>query len=300
MWMFERYVRSAAENDGRYEAFCRNRKEEITMKRINAKPYVLRLLFASGTGAGLTRRASVLAIVAMAAMPQITHAQTTVPTTFKVLDDFTKGADTINIKSGNETKSYTDTGALADDHIIGGTRAFELTVGVAGNNPYGQRVGVEVLPDPGNSLPSSFVWSVGYGVIGPRIDLQYGSGASPLKLNLSGYDRIRVMFSGLVGSLGFDVVAFQGSNLEAGSCSLGILPFPGPFAVDFPLNAFTLGSGGVDFSDTALFDFILQNQGLGFGADLAITGIYAIPKGVVTNGTAGTPGGPALYTCAKP
>ena len=269
------------------------------MKNLNTMTdFAFRLRFAGKTDTGLTRRASVLAAVAMAVMPQMIRAETTVPTTFKVLDDFTKGADKINIKSGNETKSYTE--PVKDNGIIGGTRAFELTVGVAGNNPYGQHVAVEVLPNPGNNLPPSFVWSVGYGVIGPRIDLQYGSGASPLNLKLGGYDRIRVMFSGLVGSLGLDVVAVQGSNLEAGSCGLGVLSFPGPFAVDFPLNAFTLGSGGVDFSDIALFDFILQSQGLGFGAGLGITGIYAIPTGVVTNGAAGTPSGPALYTCAKP
>jgi hypothetical protein len=269
-------------------------EQESTMKKINA----------TGTCANFTRRASVLAAVAMALMPQIMRAQATIPTTFKVLDDFTKawtGAEvannTIDIVSGTKTQSYTD--PLNDGHIIGGTRAFELTVGAAGNNPYGQNVQVGVLPNLGNGLPPSFVWSVGYGAL-TRIDLQYGSGTSPLNLNLSGYDRIRVMFSGMSGSVDLDAVAFQGSNLEAGICSVGMAPFPGPFAVDYPLNAFVLGSGGVDFSDTALFDFVLQNVGLGFGADLAITGIYAIPKGVVTDGPAGTPGGPALYRCAKP
>ena len=274
------------------------------MKKINAiTGYALRMPLASGTGAGLGFRASVLAAVAMALMPQTMRAQTplpVVPKTFMILDDFTKGPQTINIASGNQTNSYTD--PLNDGHIVGGTRAFELTIGAAGNNPYGQPVQVEVLPNPGSVFPA-FVWSVGYGVIGPRIDLGYGfegPSKSPLNLRLGGYDRIRVMFGGLVGNAGFDLVAFQGSNLEAGSCSVAVEAFPGPFAVDFPLNAFVLGSGGVDFSDIAAFDFILQNQGLGFGADLAITGIYAIPKGVVTDGTQGTPDGQALYTCAKP
>jgi hypothetical protein len=243
---------------------------------------------------------SALAVLAMASMPQMLRAQATVPavpTTFKVLDDFSKAGadgDRIDIITGNVTKSYTE--PVKDINIIGGTRAYQLNVPTAGNNPYSQRIEVEVLPTPGNGLPPTFVWSVGYGGLA-RIDLAYGTGASKL-VNLSGYDRIRVMFSGTSGQVDFDLVAIAGAKSLNTSCSLGVTPFAGPFALDVPLSAFR--PQGLDFSDVTLLDFVLQSVGLGFGADLGITGIYAIPTGVVTDGPPGTPSGPPLYTCVAP
>lgn len=46
---------------------------------------------------------------------------------------------------------------------------------------------------------------------------------------------------------------------------------------------YALGTGGVEFSNIEAFDFAPQS-----GPNMAITGVYAILKGVVTDGTPGT------------
>ena len=258
------------------------------MRKIDAMAgFALRLLFASGTGAKLTRRASVLAGVAMALMPQTMRAQTTVPADFKVLDNFAKGDVKISGTSGTTTKSQ--------DHsdIIGGTRTISLELGT-GNDPYGQPVQVQVLTDPGNGVAPAFLWSVGYGAVG-RIDLFYGLGPSPMNLNLAGYDRFRIVFGGLTNVLNFNLEAVQGSNNEGATCGINISPYPAPFTVDFPFSAYVLNGAPLDFGDISLFDIIFQGA-----ADLAITGFYAIPAGVSTNGAAGSPDGPATFTCGQP
>jgi len=259
------------------------------MKKIDAMAgFVLRLLFASGTGANRTRRAGVLAGVAMALIPQMMRAQTTVPADFKVLDDFTKGKVKIDATSGTTIKSQ--------DHpeIVGGTRTISLELGTAANNPYGQPVQVQVLTDPGNGVPPAFLWSVGYGVL-PRIDLYYGEGPSPMHLNLAGYDRFRIVFGGLTNLLNFNLEALQGSNNEGTTCGINLAPYPAPFTVDFPFSAYVLNGAPLDFSDISVFDIIFQG-----GTNLAITGFYAIPAGVSTNGPAGSPDGPATFICARP
>jgi hypothetical protein len=269
------------------------------MKNINTLTgFALRSLFANGTGAGFTRPAGVLAAVAMALVPHMARAQTVVPVvpkTFLVLDDFTQGPPTpqkIDIVTGSETATYTET--QNDGHIIGGTRAFQIVVNQAANNPYSQPLLAEVVTNPGNGVAPAFFGWFGFGALG-RIYLQYGSASSHLNLKLTGYDRLRVFFSGLTTELNFNIAAFQGSNNEAGACGINLAPYPAAFSVDFPLSAFSLGTTGVDWSDIELLEMIFQDT-----PDLAISGFYAIPTGVVTNGTPGTPDGPATFTCAKP
>src|SRR5580704_5894235 len=111
------------------------------MKKTNAMTgFSLRALFASGTGVGLTLRASVLAAVAMALMPQMMRAQATQPPAgSKVLDDFTKGAptaaeNTIKLVSGDKIKTYKE--PQDDGHIIGQRRTMEIFLTPAANNPY--------------------------------------------------------------------------------------------------------------------------------------------------------------------
>jgi hypothetical protein len=66
--------------------------------------------------------------------------------------------------------------------------------------------------------------------------------------------------------------------------------------VDFPFSAFVIGNGTLNFNDIVSIDVIFQSA-----ANLAITGIYAIPTGYdLGAGTPYTPGGPATYTCANP
>jgi hypothetical protein len=226
---------------------------------------------------GFTLRAGVLAAaVAMALMPRLMPAQITEPPAGSlVLDDFTKGEktaaeNTIKIVSGDKFKTYKE--PAIDGHIIGGSRTWEVFLTPAANNPYSQPLRAQVLPDPGNGLPPAFIGWFGYGALG-RIYLQYGY-KSPLSVNLKAYDRLRVVFAGLTNGLNFNIVAFQGSNNEAGECGINLAPLAAPFTVDFPLDDFVLGTTGVDFSNIQQLVLIFQGA-----PDLAITGFYAVPAG---------------------
>ncbi len=224
----------------------------------------------------LTNQAGLLAALAIALMPQMMLAQAPVPPAGSLtLDDFTKGADKIVITTGNKTTSYTE--PAKDDHIVGGTRAVEVVVGAATNNPYSQPARAQVVTEPGNSMPPAFIGWFGYGTLG-RIYLQYGlqSGPNtgPLNLNLLPYYALRVYFSGLNNPLNLNIAAYQGSNNEAGGCGINLAPYPAAFTVDFPLANFVLGTTGVDFSNIESLVMIFQGS-----PDLAITGFYAVPPG---------------------
>jgi hypothetical protein len=234
-------------------------------------------------------------VLAMASMPHMLRAQTAVPvvpTTFKVLDDFAIGTGAVDTTSGG-TVYYTE--PSKGEHIIGGTRAFQIALtflnsGLPANNPYTQPNVAQVVPNPGNGRPPAFIGWFGYGASG-RIYLWYGSGTSLLNANLTGYDRLRVVFASLTTALNFNIEAWQGSNNEAGNIGINLAPSPGPFTVDFPLSAFKVGTTALDWSDIEILEMIFQDN-----PNLAITGFYAIPKGVITDGPAGTVSGPATYT----
>lgn len=275
------------------------------MKKIDAMTgFALRLRFANGTGANYTRRASVLAAMAMALMPQMMRAQ--VPAGFKLLDDFTKGNNQpVQVVTGTKSNTYTD--PHPDGNPIGGFRVIEVVV-ENGNNPYSQPSQAQVVTDPGNGVAPAFVGWFGYGATGGRIYLQYGSVALPLNLYLTNYDRFRFVFSGLTNGLGsFDMPAFQGyipgstTNNEGSACGLDVTPnastfmSPAQFTVDFPISAFT-GGAAVDWSNIEILEMFVQGS-----PGMAITGFYAIEKGTdLSEGPVGSLQGPASFTCVPP
>jgi hypothetical protein len=226
-----------------------------------------------------------LAAVAMAWMPQTMQAQNL------ILDNFETGGGKVAATTGVQTVTQTGTG------IYGGFRQFTLTVqngSGAGTDPYQQPVQVQVRPSNSASDPSALLWSVGYGAAA-RIDLWYPGSATTenLNLNLSGYDRLRVDFSGLTAPLNFNIEAFDTNGLSA-LCGINLGPSGYnsdlvPFTVDFPISAFTFGGQPpqINWANIDLIDVIFQGA-----PNLAITKFLAIPNG--------SSEAPATVTCAPP
>lgn len=226
--------------------------------------------------AHLARWAGMLAMAALALMPQTMRAQNL------ILDNFATGAGKVAALTGIKTVTQTGTG------IIGESRYIILNTFV---NPYMQPVQVQVRPSGNASDPSSLLSSVGFAA-SAEIYVVYGQ-TTPLNLNLTGYDRLRINFGGLSSALNLNLEAEQGSGIAA-QCALNLGPsgesnsVPVPFTVDFPLSAFGANGGGpVDWSDILAFEIIL-----GGGPDLAITKFLAIPNGSTE--------APATFTCAPP
>lgn len=220
-----------------------------------------------------TNQATTLAALAMALMPHMTFAQAPVPPAgSKTLDDFTKGADRTVITTGNKTTSYTE--PAKDDHIVGGTRSFQLVV-PAGNSPYSQPSRAQVVTEPGNSLPPAFIESIGYLDLGSTVFLQYGDPGTPLNLDLLPYYALRVYFGGLNNTLNFHILAYQGSNNVAGVCAANLAPYPASFSVDIPLANFEVnGKAGIELNN--IEELVMEFTG---APQMAITGFYAVPAG---------------------
>jgi hypothetical protein len=228
--------------------------------------------------------ASLLAAVAMALMPQTMQAQNL------IIDNFATGGGKVAATTGVQTVTQTGTG------IYGGFRQITLTVqnglGVS-TDPYQQPVQAQVRPSNSASDPSSLLWSQGYGAVG-RIDLEYGNPpATPLNLNLTGYDRLRIDFSGLTDSLNFNIEAYD-TNGVGGLCGLNLSASGSngearAFTVDFPLSLFsvTTSGGTIDWSNIDLIDIIFQGA-----SNLAISEFLAIPNGSTIK--------PAPFSCAPP
>jgi hypothetical protein len=231
-----------------------------------------------------------LVALAIASVPRAMRAQQTPPPPPAnwILDNFEIGAGRVTSVSSVKNVTLPST-PNTDSDLIGGSRYIALSV-TSASNPYQQPVQVQVRPSASASDPSSLLWSIGYGAIA-RIDLEYGLDPTPLNLDLTGYDRFRVNFSGLIGPLNFNIAVAQGSNGNIGaSCgiNLGASGFNADvtaFTVDFPLSNFGANAGGpVQWSDITVIDIIFQGA-----SNLAITKFLAIPIGSTE--------APATFTC---
>jgi hypothetical protein len=223
------------------------------------------LALPGGRVANLALGAGLFALVTLTLTPQAAHAQDL------SLDNFATGAGKIEAKTGTHQATQNGHG------IVVGARTIVLTISSQTNsgNEFDQPIEVAVEPSKNTSVPSAFLWTVGYGAL-PRIDLIYGNSA-PLALNLTPYDRLRVTFAGLTNALNFNIVAWQ-SNGVAGSAGCNLSPFSGVFTVDFALSAFVLNGGGpVDWSNIETLDIVFQAASLLGSPNLAITGFSAIP-----------------------
>ena len=192
------------------------------------------------------------------------------------IDDFTTGAYTSgSYKSG--TNESIESGSM-----LGGSRDTYFFIcdtkkkgDCAARNPYDQPSAYGFFPATG-SRAAAMVQTAGYQV-GPRIDMLYGE-QSPMAVDFSGYQKIRISFQSLSQGLNFNIQLFTGTSWAQGGCN--IPTYPSPFSVELPLNLFVV-TKGFDFTQVKLMDVIFQtDSGIG-SVDFGATSI------VLTNTTAG-------------
>ena len=99
-----------------------------------------------------------------------------------------------------------------------------------------------------------------------------------MNADFTGYQKIRVSFSGLTQPLNFNIQPYTGRPGAQGGCN--IPPYAGPFSVELPLNLFTQ-TQGFSFADVTAMDVIFQD-GSAIGG-VKSSGITSI---VLTNTTA--------------
>jgi hypothetical protein len=186
----------ALEDDGGNKCFSRPRKKEITMKKIYA---------------------ILLTAAALAGLPQAMRAQQLPPPPPAnwILDNFKIGAGGVSSFSGVKNVTLPSN---PDSELIGGSRYIILN---PAQNPYNQFTEVQVRPSASASVPSSLFWLVGYGTAA-AMDLVYGDNPSPLNLNLTRYDRLRLVFGGLSNALNDLVIVVQQGSGQASQCSLAV------------------------------------------------------------------------------
>jgi hypothetical protein len=160
-----------------------------------------------------------LVALALAWMPQAMRAQQIppAPPANWILDNFEIGAGGVASSSGVKNVTLPST-PNTDSDLIGGSRYIRLN---PAQNPYNQLTEVQVRPSASASVPSSLVWSVGFGTAA-AMDLVYGDNPGPLNLNLTGYDRLRLVFGGLSNALNDLVIAVQQGSGQASQCSLAV------------------------------------------------------------------------------
>jgi hypothetical protein len=155
-----------------------------------------------------------------------------------VIDDFTVGAyQSPGYKSG--AHGSTQNGNPA--HIIGGNRQAGLLMCAPADcpvqNPFNQSASYAFKRK--SNLGHALVLSAGYGT-GPRIDLYYGYG-SPMSVNLSSADRIRIRYLGLTGESNMGMLLYTTTS-SYGENACNLPPFPGAFTVELPFSGF-VGTG---------------------------------------------------------
>jgi hypothetical protein len=102
----------------------------------------------------------------------------------------------------------------------------------------------------------------------------YGNLPNPLHADFTPYDRFRVHFVGINGTLNFNILAFTSTSWLQFGCNLA--PTFVPTTVDLP---FANGVGpGVTWSSIDTMDFIFQSSGEG-GQDFAISLLELVPAG---------------------
>jgi hypothetical protein len=161
--------------------------------------------------------AILLTAAALAGLPQAMRAQQLPPPPPAnwILDNFKIGAGGVSSFSGVKNVTLPSN---PDSELIGGSRYIILN---PAQNPYNQFTEVQVRPSASASVPSSLLWSVGFGTAA-AMDLVYGDNPSPLNLNLTAYDRLRVVFGGLGNALNDLVIVVQQGSGQASQCSLAV------------------------------------------------------------------------------
>jgi hypothetical protein len=141
---------------------------------------------------------------------------------------------------------------------------------------------------PVSTTAGGFLFNAGFDAA-PRIDMGYGWGSTPMNVNFTPYDRIRVIFKGLSQPLNFNIQAFTGTTWAQNGCNVGELNRP--FSIDFPFTGFSI-SVPATFSWASInyLNFIFQSGSAIGSVDLGISSI------VLTNSTT-TPPAPVVQAC---
>jgi len=227
----------------------------------------------------MKRFTPVLALCVALGAVEFTYAQKL------TLDDFSTGAYRKTLPTSNAGSDIN----LQKGAMIGGERETQFLAChhipcTTAENQFGQTSGFQVRPSKKTGVPSALIFSAGYKMF-PRLDVFYGvnGGITPLHLDLTRYDRLRVSYDGLNSVVNFNLELFSPTGSGILGCNLTSPTGSFPFTVDFPLKDFVGGGGGpIDLSDITLMDMISQSGGV---ADLgtltfAITKFEAIPPSV--------------------
>jgi len=223
---------------------------------------------------------SAIAVTAIVSVSQHAAAQL-------VIDDFSSGFYGKTLSTGTATDTQTGT-------MAGGTRETDINVCVPAStcpsyNPFDQPNSYQIKKAT-KTTPAVLIFNTGYQSLA---DLQvfYGLG-SPMNLDLSSYDRIRVYFNGADQLVNLNLVVSTNGPWSALGCNFTD-PYTSPisaFTVDLPFANFSSNGGaGADFSDLTLMDFEFDaSQGYATGEDWAVTSFQAVL------------GGTADVTCGSP
>jgi hypothetical protein len=194
----------------------------------------------------------------------------------QTIDNFSTGnLQPVLVKVGSQERIQTG-------NMLGGSRDTVMSVcdttkkgECARVNPYNQASSFGFLPARGGQ-PPAMVQTAGY-FAPPRIDMYYGL-QSTMHADFSGYQKIRVKFSGLTQELNFNIQPHTGGPYAQGGCN--IAPYGGSFSVELPLDKFIV-TDGFSFADVTWIDVIFQDGSVLGGVSFGITSIE------LTNTTAG-------------
>jgi len=184
------------------------------------------------------------------------------------LDDFSSGPYKKRLAGGQDVATQAGT-------MIGGDRLTVFSVCQAKpcglQNPFGQAGAFQIRAKT-KFAPPALIYSAGYKVF-PRLDVEYGAN-TPLQLDLSRYDRLRITFDGSDLVVNFNIVVFTPSGYRQTGCNLD--PSLVPVSIDFPLADF---QGKADFSNVSAIDVIFQSGSAVGANDWAVTSFEAIAIG---------------------
>jgi hypothetical protein len=204
---------------------------------------------------------ALLGIAALAAFPSDARAASS------VLDDFTTGPYRKRLRCGSDTDFQNGT-------MIGSVRNTHFLVACgSGANPFEQPASIEI------SKGGPLAFDSGIRVF-HRVEVVYGSDKgnvfTPLSLDLSAFDRLRVRFDANDLVLNFNVVVFMRDGTARAQAGCNIEPHILPFNVDLRLASdFVTQLGTADWSDVDAIALIFQS-GSAIGAnDYAVTAFSA-------------------------
>jgi hypothetical protein len=220
------------------------------------------------------------------------------------IDDFATGPVAIAVTGAKQTTDFVKLTTQKGSGIVGGVRATQLAVPLAGNI-FGQNAFLQIKPATAVA-PAGLFFGGGFQVDN-RLDMSYGYSENPKKLlhnvNLTPYDRIRLTFSGVNGTVDFvfEIWSNIGGTFTGEDWNCDLAPstqsnWPATeFTVDLPFNEV---SGPVDFTDVKSLYVVLESAGQG-GQGYGLEKIEAVSGGtadMVCSGLSGARHGKVRHT----